>query len=198
VPLAVGIVALTAMWTLAGVAVIHSPIDAWDLRQSEWIAAHRQPALDTLTAAVLWGLGAVVLALVTRSWVAPALLCVALAGEKLTYLFSSLIVGRDRPPIPTLGHLYAMSSWPSGHVASAVTLYGSLALLALRAKPGWPATARAVVVALPLVIAVAVALARWYRGMHYVSDVVAGFALGLAWLALAAVIVRRAQRRIPA
>jgi undecaprenyl-diphosphatase len=206
-PLAGGIVVLTALWSLVGFIVVGSRLDRWDTEVSESVARHRRPLLDTLTGiftwpaesltvAVLWVLIGILLAVTTRHWVGPLLLSVALAGEKCTYLFSSLIVDRDRPPVPTLGHLYATSSWPSGHVASAVTLYGSVALLVLRYRPRWPVAVRTAIVALPIVIALLVAASRWYRGVHYVSDVAAGFVLGLAWLAVAAAIVGRAEGRM--
>ena len=81
--------------------------------------------------------------------------------------------------MPTVGTTYATSSFPSGHVASAITLYGSIALLiALRRS----SSVRAVLLAIVALIALVVAVCRMYCGFHYVSDCVAGALVGAVWL----------------
>jgi undecaprenyl-diphosphatase len=84
------------------------------------------------------------------------------------------------------------SSFPSGHTAAAVTLYGALAIIALRVSTrAWLRTLAVVVaVALP----VCVALARLYRGMHYPTDILGGAVLGLAWLIVTWTVILRGRR----
>jgi undecaprenyl-diphosphatase len=116
---------------------------------------------------------------VSSNVAAPVFLAVAVGGEKLLYLVSSLIVGRDRPPVPTVGTSYAKSSFPSGHVASAITLYGSIALvIALRRSAG----VRLCLLAATGLIAAVVAVCRMYAGFHFPSDCVAGALVGVIWL----------------
>ena len=80
----------------------------------------------------------------------------------------------------TLSDTYATSSFPSGHVGAAVTLYGSAVLLVALASSH---RARTVVLGvLAAAIVVIVAFCRMYRGFHYPFDVVAGLALGVVWL----------------
>jgi membrane-associated phospholipid phosphatase len=147
--------------------------------------------------AVLTAIAAVVARLVTRRWRASAFIVLAVAGEKLVYLVSSILVSRERPDVPTVGDTYATHSFPSGHVGAAVALYGSILLLTLwwRRAPTtrtvWPIA----VLALPVGI---VAWCRVYRGFHFPTDVLAGTLLGAVWLIGCWVVVMvPALRRAP-
>ncbi len=104
----------------------------------------------------------------------------AVVGETLAFLLITLVVDRERPPVPQLDIAPPTSSFPSGHTAASVALYGSLAVVAWRlarsALLRWAATVGAVVVP------VAVAASRLYRGMHWPTDLVGGALLGLVWL----------------
>ena len=193
-PLTVTGVALLVIVTAAGLLLV-GPFEAgrvahWDLDVAHWFVDQRTATLNTLAEAGTWlaetiTVPVVLLVAVVVSWrvstnvAAPVFLVVAVGGEKLIYLVSSLLVGRDRPPVPTIGTTYATSSFPSGHVASAVTLYGSIALLiALRRS----ASVRAVLLAVVAVIAVVVAVCRMYCGFHYLTDSIAGALVGAVWL----------------
>jgi membrane-associated phospholipid phosphatase len=72
-------------------------------------------------------------------------------------------------------------SLPSGHAAMSMVVFGFLAFLLGHGKPASRQTAFAVTAAL---IAVLVAFSRIYLGAHWLSDVIASFGLGLAWIAL--------------
>jgi membrane-associated phospholipid phosphatase len=148
---------------------------------------------DTVTVALLW-IGAMAFwAWRTRQWTIPVFLLVAIGGEKLTYLLTSLAVSRDRPSVEPLGHVYATGSFPSGHVGAAITLYGGLvAVLLWRDAPRtWsrPAMVRMSLVVVVVVVALLVGASRLYRGHHYLTDVVWGVVLGLAWLRIARLLV---------
>jgi membrane-associated phospholipid phosphatase len=106
----------------------------------------------------------------------------AVAGETLAFLLVTLVVERPRPPVARLDAAPPTSSYPSGHTAAAVALYGSLAVVAWRvtreALLRWGAAAAG------LVVPALVALSRLYRGMHWPTDVIAGAVLGVVWLAV--------------
>ncbi|HEX8582587.1 MAG TPA: phosphatase PAP2 family protein, partial [Acidimicrobiales bacterium] len=91
---------------------------------------------------------------------------------------------RPRPPVERLDDVAATASFPSGHTAGAVALYGALAVLAAlhlrRAAVRW------LVIGVLALVPVAVALSRLYRGMHYPTDVAGGAVVGGAWLATVA------------
>ena len=83
------------------------------------------------------------------------------------------------PAAATLG-----PSFPSGHSATAAAFYATAALLLGRWR-GRPA--RAVLAGLAAGIAVAVAASRVLLDVHWLSDVIAGLALGWAWFAVCAI-----------
>lgn len=73
-----------------------------------------------------------------------------------------------------------MQSFPSGHTAAAVALYGGIAvILAMHVQTRMQKVAWWTVL---LIVPVAVAVSRVYRGMHYPSDVLASFIVGLGCL----------------
>jgi undecaprenyl-diphosphatase len=94
------------------------------------------------------------------------------------------IVERVRPTLnpaaATLG-----PSFPSGHSATAAAFYAAAALVIGRTlRP----SARQLVIAAAVGIAVAVAASRVLLDLHWLSDVIGGLALGWAWFALCAVV----------
>ena len=104
----------------------------------------------------------------------------AFLGQLVVFLLTSRIVARARPTIPQLDVFPPNQSFPSGHVSAAVAVYGGIAVvLAMHARRTGHAVAWWVVL---LVIPVAVAISRVYRGMHYPSDVTASFIAGLGCL----------------
>jgi len=182
-------VMVLVMWG-AGVLVTRSRIDSWDRRFEVWLSEHRRTWLnmatewgtrlaETVPVVVILVLAIIVARRRTHGWRAPVFLAVAVGGEKLIYLLSSLLVGRERPPVPPLGSTYATSSFPSGHVGSAITLYGGIAL----AVGAWRGR-RALVALLTLtvVFTAIVAFSRMYCGFHYPSDCIAGLFVGVIWL----------------
>jgi undecaprenyl-diphosphatase len=193
-PLVAGWLVLITCVTTAGLLLVGpfagGRVERWDLEIARWFVDHRTARWSSLAEAGTWmaetvTVPAVLFVAVVVAWrisdnvAAPVFLVLAVGGEKLIYLLSSLIVGRDRPPVPTVGTSYATSSFPSGHVASAVTLYGSIALvIALRRSPA----VRAGLLAVVGLIATVVALCRMYTGFHYLSDSVAGVLVGALWL----------------
>jgi undecaprenyl-diphosphatase len=100
-------------------------------------------------------------------------------------LFTGIKRLLDRPRPPSVDRLVSASneSLPSGHATMAVAVLGSLVVLAWR---GRSAVARAAMVAAVACWAGAVGLTRIYLGVHWFSDVLAGWLVGAAWLALCA------------
>jgi undecaprenyl-diphosphatase len=91
-----------------------------------------------------------------------------------------MLVDRERPPVRHLDEAPPTSSFPSGHTAATIALWGSLAVLANeRARS---AVVRNLFLVLAFVVPVLVASSRMYRGMHYLSDVLGGVLLGGLWL----------------
>ena len=117
-----------------------------------------------------------------RRWDGAWLLAVSIGGSTAAKTLVKWLVSRPRPGVARLVEVTG-SSFPSGHAVRAVALYGALALLAGRAFGS--GRARLILWVTASALAIAVASSRVLLGVHYVTDVAAGIALGSAWLALA-------------
>ena len=192
-PIGIGLLVATVA---AGLAIVHvlDGVREWDLDMMRRLVESRTPTLDRLTEWGTWFaetipvlvITAVVVAFArwkTGRWSVPLAFAAAIGTEKLVYLLASVIVQRDRPPVPTLGETYATASFPSGHVGSAIALYGGIALVA-GVITGRRSVRLGLLVA-ALVVTAIVAYSRMYRGFHYPTDVMAGFVLGAICLAAA-------------
>ncbi len=89
-------------------------------------------------------------------------------------------VGRPRPSLAEPVATAHGKSFPSGHAMSSTVAYGALVLVFL---PAIGRRYRPVVVAGAVVLVVAIGFSRLALGVHYITDVLGGFVLGLAWLA---------------
>lgn len=91
------------------------------------------------------------------------------------------VFGRPRPPQAlALIHTPGSFSFPSGHAFESLVFFGLVAFIGvLSTRTGW---ARALVVVLAGFAALPVGLSRIYLGVHWMTDVLASWALALAWL----------------
>lgn len=123
------------------------------------------------------------IAIRTRHWRALVLMPAAAAGSLLVTIFGKGLTGRTRPPLEYAVAPYEYSaSFPSGHTLNATVLAGIVVyLVCLRLKDAWP---RAAVIAVGGLYAFTMGLSRVYLGHHWLTDVVAAWFLGLAWLSM--------------
>jgi undecaprenyl-diphosphatase len=114
-----------------------------------------------------------------------------LGGVAVTF---ALKAGFDRPRPDIVAHgMHALSaSFPSGHSATAAVVYLTLGALIARSMPR--VRLRVFVVAVALVLTLAIGVSRLYLGVHWPTDVLAGWTVGAGW-ALAAWLVARHLRR---
>ncbi len=118
-----------------------------------------------------------------RFWPELAMVLIAWAGEGSLWLLLSSHFNRARPVFPeAVYHTMTAPSFPSGHTLSAVMCYGLLAYLIVpRVRPLWGKVA---VVALAALIVLFIGFSRIFIGDHWLTDVLAGLALGIAWASL--------------
>ena len=106
---------------------------------------------------------------------------VALATISGAVLSSLLKLGFDHPRpdlIPHLTHVYS-ASFPSGHAMVSAVAYLTLGSLLTRVVSGiWP---KIFVMAVAVLLTGLIGLSRLYLGVHWPSDVLAGWAAGAAW-----------------
>jgi undecaprenyl-diphosphatase len=196
--LTLALVALTvAGIVVAALAITARRVDALhDLDSAAALWAHRNEGPDTrrvvedvTTLATTQGVAviAVVVGVVewarVRSWAIPAFLAVVIFGDSLATNAIKEVVARARPTIEPAAAALG-PSFPSGHSSTAAAFFAALALLAGRRRS---ARARAALVGIAVGIAVAVACSRVMLDLHWVSDVVAGLALGWGWFAACAI-----------
>jgi membrane-associated phospholipid phosphatase len=188
------VVLLVALGDLVAKVLDGTALGHADASIARWFAARRTPGLDrathyatlaaeTVTITVLAAVTVAFTALRWRRWREPMLVATAVVGEVTIFLLVTLLVERQRPPVRHLDQAPPTSSFPSGHVAAAICMYGALALLANeRARS---TLVRGLFWTLALLVPLAVAVSRMYRGMHYLTDVLGGVLLGVVWLYVA-------------
>jgi undecaprenyl-diphosphatase len=205
--LTVGILVLVlTAWlfgVLAGQVADEGPLTLYDLELARDLHARATPGVTrALLLFTNWNSIAGVL-------VMSAILGYALLRRRLDYWLLALVASvpggmavnvlmklaftRARPqfdhPLVTLDTF----SFPSGHASGATLFYGFLACLLVRhvAHHG----KRALIVAAAALMVTAVCFSRIYLGAHYLTDVLAGVAEGLAWLAICMTTVTSLRRR---
>lgn len=195
---AVGAVGVLALMVVSGLlvefAVTRSSIGDADLSVTSWLADHRTGAMDAVatvgssladTFTVIGVIvGAVTMLAAAGRFRHGLFLLVAVSTEFAAFLATSYLIGRDRPDVEPLGEVPSTGSYPSGHVAVAIVLYGGLTVVAasISRRPGvgrigcW----------ITAVLALFVGLSRMYEGVHHPLDVLGGVLLGVAALTSAA------------
>lgn len=182
-PMVVGLLLLMACagWLVTGALAHDWPFTVED-GVDRVLAAHRNRVLNDVSwvlSTIADTAGATLLTIVAiigarwyfGRWSESFFIATAMVTELSVFLLVTLLVHRARPAVPELDISPPTSSFPSGHTAAALALYGTLAFLIYRRtrrRYAW----------LLLLMPLAVGFARLYRGMHHPSDVVAGLVLG--------------------
>jgi undecaprenyl-diphosphatase len=189
------IVACVTFFALLADEVMEGGTQQFDNAVLLWMNHHASPWLTGLALDVTaLGAGTVVwLVVIVASvflWVSchrwsAALLWVSILGSGLINTVMKLFFNRPRPHLFPWRVPYAgLSSFPSGHSMTAMVCYATLAFLITRLEPHH--FLRRFIVALTALIIVGIGLSRMYLGVHYPTDVLAGFAMGLAWASFCA------------
>src|SRR3982751_5113826 len=176
-----------------------------DAQVAEWLHRHATPALtramlvwtnlhSTLAVGAYTAVVALALAF-ERRWRQLTLVILAIGGGLTLNVLMKLAFHRARPsfddPLLTL----STYSFPSGHVAGSTIFYGLAVLWVFARTPSARWRALAVIGAALMILAVA--FSRMYLGVHYLSDVSAAFAEGVAWLAICVAALAAFWREAP-
>ena len=177
---------------LLGLAERPDGSTGFDRSITSWSVDHRASWLTTVARAlstigsqkVLLPLVAVVaVVLIVRGARTPVgLLIVIWAGAIELYSLAKNVVDRPRPPM----HLWLTSAsgaaFPSGHATQSLSTFAALALVSAAVAP----IARRPALALAAVVAAGVGWSRVYLGVHWATDVLAGWLAAACWVALVA------------
>jgi undecaprenyl-diphosphatase len=183
-----------------GELVVKYSHDKWlgDTAIPRWFAAHRTPALnqwsnDVSVACATTGIlivaiaACVVFLAVTRHWRPVIFLAVVMFGELAAFLAAAAVVQRPRPYVHHLDHNLPTSAYPSGHVAATCCLYIAIAILVIGHAKGWW---RWLFLVPAIVMPVAIALSRMYRGEHHPTDVLGSLIFTALWLTAATLLIK--------
>jgi undecaprenyl-diphosphatase len=143
---------------------------------------------DTAVLAGVAALAAAWLLVRGRPWVAVHVVITAAGGGLLGVVVKE-VVGRLRPLVEVEVATAAGPSFPSGHTLGSTVTYGVLLLVFASVPRG-----RVALTSLVVAVVVVVGLTRVALGVHYATDVLGGWLLGLLWLALTTEVFRQWRR----
>ena len=127
------------------------------------------------------GIGVALLLFIYRQRLLAIGWIIAVFGGGLVNLLLKAIFQRPRPTFDVPLVTEIGWSFPSGHAMGSLIIYGMLAyLLVIWVDHRWDK----LIVVLAVAVIILIGFSRIYLGAHYFSDVVAGFAAGLVWLAI--------------
>jgi undecaprenyl-diphosphatase len=162
-----------AYWTPGGLQLA-----AW-VTQAGHIPVAALVALGAVSGLALWGRRASAIGL-----------AVAVIGNAATVTVLKRAFGRDRPSLAYV--LETSNSFPSGHAAISVALYGTLAIILWRENVIGSTTAIVGGVA----TAAGIGFTRLYLVEHYLSDVLNGWVVGSIWLVIGLALAKGLQRHV--
>jgi undecaprenyl-diphosphatase len=184
-------------------------VDAWVLRSLRtpgdpavpigpaWLpsATRNLTALGSVPVLLLIVLAVAGFLALARLWLNLALVVGASGGGLLLMLALKRAFDRPRPTVVPPLILETTPSFPSGHAMMSAVVYLMLGTLVAQLCPRW--RERVYVITVAGVLTVLIGLTRLYLGVHYPSDVLAGWSVGLAWALTSGLVARtlRAKSR---
>jgi undecaprenyl-diphosphatase len=190
------LLSLGIIWAFAQIAdeVVEGESRRFDTAVLLWIHSHFPSWLDgPMRAATALGyywvvaslllLAASVFYLKSRK-VSAALLLISTVGGIVLTTFLKAVFQRTRPELFDSGYAASFYSFPSGHATIAVGFYGTLTLLVAWGLEGvW----RWAVVAVGIFLVLLIGFSRLYLGVHYPTDILAGFLAAPLWISVVGV-----------
>jgi undecaprenyl-diphosphatase len=178
---------------LAALAVAYEnePLATVDAEVAEWVASSLPGWIEWLARAFSWlggwigitvlTVAAVVLLAYERNWLDVGFVLLAVVGSQIVVAVLKAWFDRPRPDVGSTVPLPESAAFPSGHATSGVAALGAFTVLAAERLEN--RQARRSLWCLAVVVGLCVGLSRIALNVHHVTDVLAGWCLGLAWLA---------------
>jgi undecaprenyl-diphosphatase len=173
---------------------LRSPDDANSPIGPAWFEAAWRDLTSLGSAAVLTlvTLGGAGYLLIRRRYRTVLMLAVVIGGGVLLSCWMKAFFGRPRPPYASELTRTLSASFPSGHSMLSAIIYMTLAVLLARTSV--ERRARIYFISTGLALALLVGCSRVYLGVHYPTDVLAGWAAGLTWATLCGLVAYLLQK----
>ncbi|KAA2317121.1 PAP2 family protein [Pseudooceanicola sediminis] len=156
------------------------------------VAMRDLTALGGVTVLTLISLSVLVFLVLNRQRASAVFLGIAIIGGQALSHLAKLGFSRPRPDLVPHGVEVATASFPSGHSMMAAVTYLTLAVMLARSET--QLGIRAFYITVAAVLAMLVGISRVYLGVHWPSDVLAGWTLGAAWALGVWLLARRMGR----
>ena len=200
------LVVVAGVWGLVALTdnVVEGETQRFDSRVIRWFAAHRGPqwlqdvgrdltALGGVTVLTLVTIGVVGFLILSRKRGTAVLVVVAVVGGLAIASVIKHFVGRPRPPRMFQAAYVFTASYPSGHSALSAVTY--LTLGAVLAQAVDRRVLKLYLLAVAAFVTFLVGLSRVYLGVHWPTDVLAGWTVGLVWSLICLIVAHELQRR---
>ncbi|MFT4217880.1 MAG: phosphatase PAP2 family protein [Micropruina sp.] len=157
-----------------------------------WMVSVRTPELNAVIAtfsasggqlwmSVITGLAVTLLCLRWQRWTPLVLMVIAVTGSLAMTVTGKRLTDRARPPLTeSIPPPETSASFPSGHALNSIVIAGMFCYLLVSHLSA--AAARAATVTLTVLYVLAMGTSRVYLGHHWLTDVLAAWCLGVAWL----------------
>jgi undecaprenyl-diphosphatase len=152
-------------------------------------AAADLTALGSVAVLTMLALGAAGFLVLHRRWIEAVIIAVGFGGGLTISQVLKTFFGRERPPEIYRAAEILNASFPSGHALLSAVVFLTLGAMLAETAKGRAARIYVMVVAIALVVVVG--LSRIYLGVHWTTDVLAGWAAGGAWATACWLIERR-------
>jgi len=192
-------------WLFGGIAedVVHGdPLVQIDLAVSQFLQAHAEPPFTAAMLVVslagsylIVGVSLFIGGVLTwrHRWYDLSMLVLAVGGGELINLVLKALFARERPAFPDPLQTLTSPSFPSGHAMASMIFYGLIVYLIVRRVRVWHWRVLAAITGAVLIILIG--FSRIYLGVHYLSDVLGGYAAGFVWLVFTITGVETLRRR---
>jgi undecaprenyl-diphosphatase len=200
------LVIVAGVWGLVALTdnVVEGDTQRFDSRAIRWFAAHRGPqwlqdggrdltALGGVTVLTLVTIAVVGFLLISRQRGAAVLVVVAIVGGLLIGSAIKHFVNRPRPPRQFQAVYVFTASFPSGHSMLSAVTYLTLGALLAQITPR--RVLKLYIIAVAALVTFLVGLSRVYLGVHWPTDVLAGWTAGLVWALICLMVAHELQRR---
>lgn len=171
----------TAALDEALLLLFRNPIDRSDPLGPPWLQEMMRDftALGGVGVLSMIALAACGYLILLRKRRAALAVLLAVAGGVLISQMIKAGIDRPRPDLVPHGSYVSTASFPSGHSMMAATVYLTLAVMLARVEPRW--RSRSYLIGCAMFIVMLVGVSRVYLGVHWPTDVLAGWSVGAGW-----------------